>query len=169
MKVTTTGRPRSAAAVTVSPSWLRSAKSGSRVPGGRSEPPQPAAAGASSPRVASHTPKTPAAAMTTSVVRASARRDMPAEYGGRMPPWVSKRRHGCLAQASCFREAAADRVADQLDAVAHAELAQQVGAMRLDGLLGQMQDLGDLLVRVRLGDQLQHLLLARRQRLFRTG
>ena len=37
--------------------------------------------------------------------------------------------------------------------------------MRLDRLLGQMQDLGDLLVGVRLGDQLEHLLLARRQRL----
>src|SRR5215207_6447831 len=40
--------------------------------------------------------------------------------------------------------------------------------MRLDGLLGQMEDLGDLLVGVGLGDQLEHLLLARRERLVRA-
>src|SRR3712207_7408599 len=33
------------------------------------------------------------------------------------------------------------------------------------GLLREVQDLGDLLVRVRLGDQLEHLLLARGERL----
>src|ERR1700704_144580 len=61
-----------------------------------------------------------------------------------------------------------DCVAHELDAVAHAELAQNVGAMGLNGLLGQVQDLGDLGVRVRLGDQLDHLLLAGRQRLARA-
>ena len=64
---------------------------------------------------------------------------------------------------------AADRVADELDAVAHAELAQQVRAVRLDGLLGQVQRLGDLLVGEGLGDQLQHFLLARGQRLLGAG
>src|SRR2546421_5229467 len=45
-------------------------------------------------------------------------------------------------------QAAADRVADQLDAVAHAQLAQHVRPVRLHGLLRQVQDLGDLGVRV---------------------
>src|SRR6185503_6276142 len=141
----TTGLPRSEAAVTGSPSWFVSAKSGIVAPGGRTAPCGPAAAD-SSPRVASHTPKTPAAAQMTSVVSASATRvGTPRSLGfGQSPP---------------------DGVADQLDAVAHAELAQQVGPVRLDGLLGQVQDLGDLLVGVRLGDQLEHLLLARGERL----
>src|SRR3954452_20031217 len=65
-------------------------------------------------------------------------------------------------------ETPADRIAHELHAIAHAELAQQVGPVRLDGLLGQVQRLGDLLVRVGLGDQLEHLLLARGERLFRA-
>ena len=56
-----------------------------------------------------------------------------------------------------------DRVADQLDTVAHAELPHRVRAVVLDRLLRQMEDLGDLPVRVRLGDELHDLLLARRQ------
>src|SRR4051812_8726685 len=52
-------------------------------------------------------------------------------------------------------EAAADRVAHELHAVAHPELAQQVAAVGFDGLLAEVQDLADLLVRVRLGDQLE--------------
>ena len=61
------------------------------------------------------------------------------------------------------RRAPADRVAHELDAVAHPELAQDVGPVRLDRLLGQVEDLGDLGVGVCLGDQLDHLLLARCQ------
>src|SRR4051812_15684244 len=61
-----------------------------------------------------------------------------------------------------------DRVTHELDAVAHPELAQQVRPVRLDGLLRQVQRLGDLLVRVGLSDQLQDFLLARRQRLLRA-
>src|SRR3954467_487350 len=68
-----------------------------------------------------------------------------------------------------FGQTPPDRVAPELHAVAHAELAQQVRPVRLDGLLGQVQRLGDLLVRERLGDQLEHLLLARRQRLLRPA
>ena len=41
--------------------------------------------------------------------------------------------------------------------------------MRLDGLLGEVQDLADLAVGVRLGDELEDLLLARRQRLGGAG
>src|SRR4051794_23158545 len=66
-------------------------------------------------------------------------------------------------------EPAADRVAHELHAVAHAELAQQVAAVGLDGLLAEVEDLADLLVRVRLGDQLEDLLLARRERLLGAG
>src|SRR3954468_2157808 len=150
MNATTSGLPRSEAALTGSPSWLRSVKAGSRVPGGRTAPCQPAGSGVSPPAFASHTPNTAPAAQRTSVVSASATREgTPRSLG--------------LGQAP------ADRVADELDPVAHAELAQQVGAVRLDGLLGEMQDLGDLLVRVRLGDQLEHLLLARRERLVRAA
>src|SRR4051812_9727661 len=134
MNATTSGLPRSAAALTGSPSWLWSVNSGSHAPGGRCAPCQPAGSG-SSPAFASHTPNTAPAAQRTSVVSASATRD-----GTR----------GSLG----FGEPAADRVAHELDAVAHAELAQQVRPVRLDGLLGEMQDLGDLLVRVRFGDQL---------------
>ena len=49
------------------------------------------------------------------------------------------------------------------------ELAQQVAAVGLDRLLAEVQDLADLAVGVRLGDQLQDLLLARRQRLRGPG
>src|SRR4051794_6499123 len=66
-------------------------------------------------------------------------------------------------------EALADRVADELDAVAHPELAQDVRAVRLHRLLRQVQRLRDRLVRVRLGDQLEDLLLARRQWLGRPA
>src|SRR5436853_1311380 len=66
-------------------------------------------------------------------------------------------------------QAAADRVADELDPVAHPELAHRVGAVILDRLLGEVEDLGDLLGRVRLGDKLDDLLLARGQLLFAAG
>src|SRR4051812_25339468 len=69
----------------------------------------------------------------------------------------------------CLGETPADRVTHQLDAIAHAELAQQVRAVGLHGLLRQVQRLGDLLVRVGLGDQLQALLLARREGLLRAA
>src|SRR3954454_20546291 len=141
--------PRRDAALTARPSWLCSVKSGMWAPGGRIAPCQPVATD-SPPACASHTPNTPAAAQMTSVVSASATR-------------VGTRR------SLGFGEAPPDRVAHELDAVAHAELAQQVGLVRLDGLLGQVQDLGDLLVGVRLGDQLQDLLLARGERLLRPG
>src|SRR5262249_20560956 len=58
-------------------------------------------------------------------------------------------------------EAAADRVARQLDAVAHAELLEDVLAVALDRLDADHELRGDLLRRVGLGDQLQHLKLAR--------
>ena len=90
------------------------------------------------------------------------RRAAPALARARRPPATGPARLG-------LDEAAADRVAHELDAVAHAELAQQVGAVGLDRLLGEVQDLGDLRVGVRLGDQLDDLLLARRERLARPG
>src|SRR5918997_2228110 len=67
--------------------------------------------------------------------------------------------------SSGLDQPAPDRVAHELDAVAHLELAHEVRAMGLDRLLRQMQRLADLLVRVRLGDELEHLALAQRQRL----
>src|SRR4051794_39875851 len=69
----------------------------------------------------------------------------------------------------CLGETPADRVAHELHAVTHAELAQQVRAVRLDRLLGEVQRLRDLLVGVGLGDQLQDFLLARGERLFRAA
>src|SRR4051812_21232647 len=56
-------------------------------------------------------------------------------------------------------EAAPDRVARKLDAVAHPQLLEDVRAVALDGLLGDVQHPGDLVVGVRLGDQLHDLLL----------
>jgi hypothetical protein len=58
-------------------------------------------------------------------------------------------------------EAAPDGVARELDAVAHAELLEHVRAVTLDGLLTDHEGLGDLPVVVSLGDQLDHLQLAR--------
>src|SRR4051812_36470922 len=107
MNATTTGLPWSDAALTASPSWLRSVKAGSRVPGGRWAPCQPAGCG-SSRALASHTPTTAPNRHRHSVVRASATR-------------------GGTRRSLGLGETAADRVADELDAVAHAELAQQVG------------------------------------------
>src|SRR5687767_7306850 len=65
---------------------------------------------------------------------------------------------------SGLHEPLADRVADELDPVAHAELGEDVRAMALDGLLADDQQLGDLARRVRLRDELEHLGLARGQR-----
>src|SRR4051794_17432310 len=62
-------------------------------------------------------------------------------------------------------EPPADRVPGQLDAVAQAELLEDVRAMALDGLLADRQELGDVAARVALGDELDDLDLARRQRI----
>ena len=60
-------------------------------------------------------------------------------------------------------QAAADRIADQLDTVAHPELSHRIAAVILDRLLGEMKDLGDLARRMGLGDELDDFLLARRE------
>src|SRR5581483_8021152 len=60
-------------------------------------------------------------------------------------------------------QAAADRVAGQLDAVAHPELVEDVLPVPLDRLHADHELLRDLLRRVGLRDQLQHLELARRE------
>src|SRR5262249_52987802 len=57
-------------------------------------------------------------------------------------------------------EAAADRVARQLDAIAHPELLEDVLAVPLDRLDADHELRCDLLRGVRLRDQLQHLELA---------
>src|SRR3954453_23926572 len=75
----------------------------------------------------------------------------------------------CTRRTLSLREPSADRVAHQFDPISHPELAQQVRAVRLDGLLGEVQRLGDLLVGEGLGDQLEHLLLARGERLLGAG
>src|SRR2546421_8563652 len=61
---------------------------------------------------------------------------------------TARRRRAILPWGRCSRRAyrlgldqpPADRVADELDAVAHAQLAQHVGAMGLDRLIGQVPD-----------------------------
>ena len=65
------------------------------------------------------------------------------------------------------RPAAPDRVPGQLDAISHPQLLEDVRAVALDRLLADHQDLGDLLARVALGDQLDHLLLTRGERILR--
>src|ERR1044071_6516228 len=65
---------------------------------------------------------------------------------------------------SGLHEPVADRPAGELDAVAHAELGEDVLAVAVDGPWADVEDPADLLAGVRLGDQLRHLLLAVRQR-----
>src|SRR4051794_28488834 len=152
MNAYTVGLPRSDADVTVLPSWSVRLKSGTAAPGGRIAPAQPfvSPVAPSSPLIASDAPITAAAAHTVSAMR------------------TSRRRAGTRPTLG-LGQPAPDRVAHELDAVAHAELAQQVRPVRLDRLLREVERLGDLLVRVRLGDQLQDLLLARRERLVGAG
>src|SRR4051812_23043377 len=71
---------------------------------------------------------------------------------------------GAWAASSRLHEPTPDRVPRQLDAVAHAELLEDVRAVRLDRLLADREDLGDLAVRVALRDELHDLLLARGER-----
>ena len=71
---------------------------------------------------------------------------------------------GAAVKGLRLDEPAADRVAHELHAVAHAELAEDVGAVRLDRLLRELQRLRDLPVGVGLGDQLDDLELARGER-----
>ena len=104
-------------------------------------------------------------------IQAISRRAMPPMLppSRRRAPWggVAHIRRGSHHPRSGLDEAAADRVARQLDAVAHPELGQHVLAVALDGLGADRQQLRDLLGRVRLGDQLDDLELARRQRIAR--
>src|ERR1051326_920396 len=62
----------------------------------------------------------------------------------------ARRPHGWALRLD---QAAADRVAGELDAVAHAELVEDVLPMPLDGLDADHELLGDLLRGVGLGDQ----------------
>jgi len=78
--------------------------------------------------------------------------------GSRLPVLVVHAVDG--PQGSTRRD---DGVARQLDTVAHAELLEDVRAVALDGLLGHEQQRTDLLVGVCLRDELDDLLLARRQ------
>src|SRR4029079_10585372 len=82
------------------------------------------------------------------------------EHRRRPPPLRRQRRLGSGLEGSGLDEAAADRVPRQLDAVAHAELLEDVRAMALDGLLADRQLGGDLAVDHPLGDQLDDLELA---------
>ena len=61
-------------------------------------------------------------------------------------------------------QSAPDGVADELHAVAHAELGEDVRAVALDRLLAQHELAGDLARRPRLGDELDDLHLARGER-----
>src|SRR4051794_11630285 len=115
MNAYTGGLPPSDADVPVLPSWSVSGNAGTLAPG---RPPRPAPpfvspAPPSSPLIASDAPMTAAAAQTVSAMRTSRRR-------AGTPPRLS------------LGQSAPDRVAHELDAIAHAELAQQVGPVRLD-------------------------------------
>src|SRR6185437_11104651 len=68
-----------------------------------------------------------------------------------------------MSVASRLDQSAPDRVAGELDAVAHAELVEDVLSVALDRLDADHELARDLLRGVRLRDQLQDLQLARRQ------
>jgi len=81
--------------------------------------------------------------------------------GSRPDPGPMKMGGGpASAEASGLDEAAADRVARQLDTVTHPELLEHVRAVAIDRLLADEENFGDLLTGVALGDQLHHLELA---------
>src|SRR5512145_345455 len=65
--------------------------------------------------------------------------------------------------ASGLDEASADRVAGQLDPVAHAELLEHVRAVAIDGLLADEELRGHLFARQSLRDQLDDLALPWRE------
>src|SRR5687767_4626037 len=142
-----TGSPRSERIVSRSPSWVRTPRSsGARMPSGSVAPSKRSgpAAGEGSSRAAARTtaprariPATKSAISTRGFTRRSV-----------VAAW---RRALRLDQPAPYR------VAHELDAIAHPELGQHVPAVGLDGLLRQVQRLGDLAVRVGLGDQLDHL------------
>src|SRR5689334_600933 len=99
---------------------------------------------------------TPACALVDSVATprsrwtravASARRDLAA-----------------LRAVSGGDESAADGVSGELDAVAHPEFLEHVGAVAVDGLAADDEQLGDLVAGVPFGDELEDLELARGQR-----
>src|SRR6202020_3204203 len=76
---------------------------------------------------------------------------------------------GSFDLCSGLDQAAPDGIARELDASAHLELLEDVGAMTLDRLGADEKDVGDLPAAVALGDQLDHLLLARRERVLAEG
>ena len=83
---------------------------------------------------------------------------------------VARSRRGSTAATarslrSRLDQSAADRVAREFDPVAHAELLEDVRAVALDGLLGDVQQRADLVVGMRFGDELDDLLLARGEQL----
>ena len=71
----------------------------------------------------------------------------------------SGRRGGCVRKLG-LDEAAADRVACEVDTVAHAELAEDVGAVAFDRFDAKNEGCRDLLRAVSFGYQLEHLELA---------
>src|SRR5215212_6710315 len=66
-------------------------------------------------------------------------------------------------------EAAPDRVAREVHAIAHPELLEDVGPVPVDGLAADHEHLRDLVARVTLGDKLDDLDLARSQGIQRAG
>ena len=66
--------------------------------------------------------------------------------------------------ATRLHQPAPNRVPRQLDPVVHPELVEDVRAVAVDGLLADHERVGDLPGAVALGDQLDDLLLARRER-----
>src|SRR5436309_2056864 len=61
-----------------------------------------------------------------------------------------------------------DRVAREVDAVAHLELLEDVGPVPVDGLAADDEHSRDLVAGVALGDELDHLELAWRERVQRS-
>src|SRR3569832_2121813 len=111
MKAKMAGRPRTDSSVTVLPSWSVSRNGGSPEPGGRIAPAQPLAgtfaAAPSLEREASSTPTSAPATQIAAVISAMWIRAFTAPEDRRLR----------------LGQAAADRVADELHAVTHAELA----------------------------------------------
>src|SRR2546425_13294106 len=63
----------------------------------------------------------------------------------------------------------ANRVADDAGSIRRVELLHDPGPVGLDGLGADPEELGDLLRRLALGDKVQHLAFARRQRIGGAG
>src|SRR5215213_9933900 len=101
--------------------------------------------------------------MATRSIETKSRRAGCRARWGRDSNWDARAPQSC--RASGFDEPAPNGVPSQFDAIAHAELLEDVRPVALDGLLGDEEHLADLVVGMRFGDELDDLLLTRREHL----